>query len=148
MWYPPKACSSDAVGFVGHCLEHFCRLSYQSKALPSLLVVDGDVLLARGIVACLCAVGSVCPAILNWLGTKCWCQMLVVLAFVHNQMDNDEYKLVASLVPLSTLKHPHSTPSCHFIPYLPADNAPSTGTSGKTPGDQPFSSGSRRHPSE
>ncbi|KAJ9076460.1 hypothetical protein DSO57_1025926 [Entomophthora muscae] len=77
-----------------------------------------------------------------------WCQILVALAFVHNQMDNDEYKLVASMVPLLTLKRPRSTPSRHFIPHLPADNAPSTGTSGKTPVNQPSSSGSRCCPSE
>ncbi|KAJ9088021.1 hypothetical protein DSO57_1027214 [Entomophthora muscae] len=42
--------------------------------------------------------------------------MLVALAFIRNQMDNDEYKLVAPLVPLSASKRHHSTPSCHFIP--------------------------------
>ncbi|KAJ9063521.1 hypothetical protein DSO57_1000100 [Entomophthora muscae] len=35
MWYSPEACSSGAVGFAGRCLEHFCRLDYQSKvSLP------------------------------------------------------------------------------------------------------------------
>ncbi|KAJ9058368.1 hypothetical protein DSO57_1013034, partial [Entomophthora muscae] len=29
MWYPPKACSSRAMGFAGCCLEHFCGLAYQ-----------------------------------------------------------------------------------------------------------------------
>ncbi|KAJ9081721.1 hypothetical protein DSO57_1011751 [Entomophthora muscae] len=77
-----------------------------------------------------------------------WCQMLVALAFFHNQMDNNKYKLVAPLVPLSVLKYPHSTLNCCSIPHLPADNVPSTGTSSKTPGNQPSSSGSRRCPSE
>ncbi|KAJ9070324.1 hypothetical protein DSO57_1009168 [Entomophthora muscae] len=59
--------------------------------------------------------------------------MLVALAFVHNQMNNNKYKLVAPLAPLSVSKHPCSAPNCCSIPHLPADNVPSTGTSGKTP---------------
>ncbi|KAJ9056240.1 hypothetical protein DSO57_1035247 [Entomophthora muscae] len=77
-----------------------------------------------------------------------WCQMLVALASVRNQMDNDEYKFIAPLFPLSTLKRPCSTPSCHFIPHLPADSKYSPGTSGKTPGNHPSSSGSRHCPPE
>ncbi|KAJ9073736.1 hypothetical protein DSO57_1012957 [Entomophthora muscae] len=114
MWYPPKACSSGAVGLSGHCLEHFCRLAYQSKTGMS-----------RN-------------------SQLTWCQMLVALAFVCKQMDNDEYKLVAPLVPLSISKRPCFTPSCHSIPHFPADSTPSTGTSNKTPGNWYLSSGSRR----
>ncbi|KAJ9084868.1 hypothetical protein DSO57_1019646 [Entomophthora muscae] len=54
-----------------------------------------------------------------------WCQMLVALAFVCNQMDNDEYEVVAPLVPHLTSKCPCPNPSCHSIPHLPADSAPS-----------------------
>ncbi|KAJ9063520.1 hypothetical protein DSO57_1000099 [Entomophthora muscae] len=77
-----------------------------------------------------------------------WCQMLVALAFVRNQMDNDEYKLVAPLVPLSTSKCPLSASSCCSIPHLPAGGVPSAGTSGKTPGNKFSSSGSIHCPSE
>ncbi|KAJ9075368.1 hypothetical protein DSO57_1036831 [Entomophthora muscae] len=73
-----------------------------------------------------------------------WCQLLVALAFVCNQMDNDEYKLVAPLVSLSASKRPLSTSSCHSIPHLPADSVPSTGTSNGTPGNWSLSSGSGR----
>ncbi|KAJ9070798.1 hypothetical protein DSO57_1003660 [Entomophthora muscae] len=102
---------------------------------------------------CLVSKGNLCLPLCGWTGISCnsqlaWCQMLVALAFVCNQMDNDEYKLVAPLVPLSTLKHPFSTPSRHSIPHLPMDSAPSTGTSSKTPGNHSLSSGSRRCPSE
>ncbi|KAJ9053009.1 hypothetical protein DSO57_1028424 [Entomophthora muscae] len=46
MWYPPKVCSSGAVGFEGCCLEHFCGLAYQSKvSLPACYSYMEDVLL-------------------------------------------------------------------------------------------------------
>ncbi|KAJ9075644.1 hypothetical protein DSO57_1033933 [Entomophthora muscae] len=61
--------------------------------------------------------------------------MLVALAFVHNQMDNDEYKFVAPLVPLSASKRPCSTSSCCSIPHLPTDSVSSAGTSKKLPGN-------------
>ncbi|KAJ9048239.1 hypothetical protein DSO57_1037032 [Entomophthora muscae] len=77
-----------------------------------------------------------------------WCQMLVALAFVCNQMDNDDYELVAPLVPCLTSKRPCSNPSCHSIPHLPADSAPSTGTSSNIPANWSCPSGSRRCPSE
>ncbi|KAJ9076893.1 hypothetical protein DSO57_1021970 [Entomophthora muscae] len=77
-----------------------------------------------------------------------WCQMLVALAFVHNQMDNDEYELIALLVPFLTSKRPCSNPSCHSIPHLPADSAPSTGSSSKIPANHSCPSGSRRCPPE
>ncbi|KAJ9074496.1 hypothetical protein DSO57_1005814 [Entomophthora muscae] len=38
-------------------------------------------------------------------------------------MDNDEYKLVAPLVPLSASKRPSSTSSCYSIPHLPTDSS-------------------------
>ncbi|KAJ9062877.1 hypothetical protein DSO57_1005999 [Entomophthora muscae] len=71
-----------------------------------------------------------------------WCQMLVALAFVHNQMDNYEYKLVAPLVPLTASKHPCSASSCCSIPHLPAGGVPSAGTSNRPPGNGSPSSGS------
>ncbi|KAJ9084459.1 hypothetical protein DSO57_1024140 [Entomophthora muscae] len=76
----------------------------------------------------------------SWTGMShnsqlAWCQMLVALAFVCNQMDNDEYKLVAPLVPLSASKRPHTVPSCCSIPCLPAGSIPSAGTSNRPPGD-------------
>ncbi|KAJ9064879.1 hypothetical protein DSO57_1025601 [Entomophthora muscae] len=77
-----------------------------------------------------------------------WCQILVALAFVCNQMDNDEYELVAPLVPCSTSKRPCSNPSCCSIPHLPSDSALSTGTSSKIPANHSRPSGSRRCPSE
>ncbi|KAJ9085835.1 hypothetical protein DSO57_1010175 [Entomophthora muscae] len=77
-----------------------------------------------------------------------WCQMLVALAFVHNQMDNDEYELVFPLVPCLTSKRPCSNPSCQSIPHLPAASAPSTGTSSKIPANWSRPSGSRSCPSE
>ncbi|KAJ9079709.1 hypothetical protein DSO57_1032636 [Entomophthora muscae] len=45
MWYPPKACSSGAVGFAWCCLEHLCWLAYQSKvSLPACYSYMEDVL--------------------------------------------------------------------------------------------------------
>ncbi|KAJ9074455.1 hypothetical protein DSO57_1006105 [Entomophthora muscae] len=145
MWYPPKACFSGAIGFAGCCLKNFCGLAYQSKvSLPACYSYIEDVLLdcltigsafsacVRKIFACLCAVELVCPAIPRWLDAKY----------------NNEYKLVASLVPLSVSKHSCSAPNRYSIPHLLADNVLSTGTSGKTPSNQPSSSGSRCCPSE
>ncbi|KAJ9069537.1 hypothetical protein DSO57_1017696 [Entomophthora muscae] len=54
--------------------------------------------------------------------------MLVALAFVCNQMNNNKYRLVAHLVPLSVLKRSCYNPSHHSIPYLPADSASSEDT--------------------
>ncbi|KAJ9050050.1 hypothetical protein DSO57_1018195 [Entomophthora muscae] len=108
MWYPPKACSSGAVGFAGRCLKHFCGLAYQSKVfLSACYSYMEDVLLD-----CL-TIGSTLSACSGW-----------------GRLVNK-----ALLVPLSTSKRPRSTPSCHSIPHLPADSAPSTGTSNKTPGN-------------
>ncbi|KAJ9078769.1 hypothetical protein DSO57_1003233 [Entomophthora muscae] len=136
MWYPPEGFSSGAMGFAGCCLEHFCGLAYQSKvSLPACYSYMEDVLLD-----CL-TIGSAFSACGGW-GRLC--QMLVALAFVHNQMDNDEYKLIAPLVPLSASKRPCSTSSCHSIPHLPAESVPSTGTSNRTPGNWSLSSGSGR----
>ncbi|KAJ9067385.1 hypothetical protein DSO57_1000294 [Entomophthora muscae] len=163
MWYPPKVCSSGAVGFAGHCLKHFCGLVYQSKvSLTACYFYMEDVLLnclnigsgfsACGGWGCLVSEGNLCLPLCSWTGMSsnsqlAWCQMLMALAFVCNQMDNNKYSLVAPLVPLSVLKRPCSSPNCCLIPHLPADNAPFIGTSGKTPGNQPFSSGSRCCPS-
>ncbi|KAJ9061504.1 hypothetical protein DSO57_1019964 [Entomophthora muscae] len=72
-----------------------------------------------------------------------WCQMLVALAFVCNQMDNDEYKLVAPLVPLSASKRPCSASSCCSIPCLPSGGVTFAGTSNGSPGND-SSSGSER----
>ncbi|KAJ9075317.1 hypothetical protein DSO57_1037265 [Entomophthora muscae] len=77
-----------------------------------------------------------------------WCQMLVALVFVCNQMDNDKYKLVAPLVPLSASKRPLSAPSCCSIPCLPAGSVPSAGTLNGPPGNGLPSSGSERCSSE
>ncbi|KAJ9068801.1 hypothetical protein DSO57_1024991 [Entomophthora muscae] len=122
MWYPPKGCSFGAVGFEGRCLEHFCRIAYQPKVfLPACHSYMEDVLLN-----CL-TIGSAFSSCGGW-----------------GRLVNKKYKLVAPLVPLSASKRPCSTPSCHFIPYLPADSASSTGTSNKTPGNWSLFSGSRR----
>ncbi|KAJ9079843.1 hypothetical protein DSO57_1031374 [Entomophthora muscae] len=48
---------------------------------------------------------NLCLPLCGWTGMSCnsqlaWCQMLVALAFVCNQIDNNKYKLVAPLVPL------------------------------------------------
>ncbi|KAJ9076016.1 hypothetical protein DSO57_1030154 [Entomophthora muscae] len=126
-------------------------VAYQSKiSLPACYSYMEDVLLdcltigsafsARGESGRLVNKGTICLPWCSWTSISrnsqlAWCQVLVALAFVHNQMDNDEYKLVAPLVPLSASKRPCSTPSCHSIPHLPADSAPSTGTSNKTPGN-------------
>ncbi|KAJ9053758.1 hypothetical protein DSO57_1021150 [Entomophthora muscae] len=158
MWYPPEACSSGAVGFAGCCLEHFRGLAYQSKiSLPACYSYMEDVLLnyltiGSAFSACggwghLVNKSNLCLPLCGWTGMSCfsqlaWCQMLVALAFVCNQMDNDEYKLVAPLVPLSASKCPCSTSSCHSIPHLPADSVPSTGTSNRPPGNHSLSSGS------
>ncbi|KAJ9058561.1 hypothetical protein DSO57_1011016 [Entomophthora muscae] len=90
---------------------------------------------------------NLCLPLCSWTGMSrnsqlAWCQMLVALAFVRNQMDNDEYKLVAPLVPLSASKRPCSTFSCRSIPCLPAGGVPSAGTSNGPPGDWSPSSGS------
>ncbi|KAJ9080304.1 hypothetical protein DSO57_1026462 [Entomophthora muscae] len=161
MWYPPEVCSSGTVGFAGHCLEHFCGLAYQSKVfLPACYSYMEDVLLDCLIIgsafsACggwgrLVNKGNLCLPLCGWNSMSrnsqlAWCQILVALAFVRNQMDNDEYKLVAPLVPLSASKRPCFTSSCHFIPHLPTDSNPSTGTSNGTPGNWSLSSGSGRH---
>ncbi|KAJ9063216.1 hypothetical protein DSO57_1002514 [Entomophthora muscae] len=164
MWYPPKVCSSCAMGFSGCCLEHFCRLAYQSKVfLPACYSYMEDVLLdcltigsaflACGGWGCLVNKSNLCLPLCGWTSMSCnsqlaWCQMLVVLAFFCNQMDNDEYKLLAPLVPLSASKRPCSTSSLHSIPHLPADSVPSTSTSNGPPGNWSLSSGSGRHSPE
>ncbi|KAJ9083243.1 hypothetical protein DSO57_1036587 [Entomophthora muscae] len=164
MWYPPKVCSSSAVGFAGCCLENFCGLSYQLKiSLPVCYSYIEDVLLdcltiGSAFSACsgwgrLVHEGNLCLPLCSRTGMSCnsqlaWCQMLVALAFVRNQMDNDEYELVAPLVPHLTSKRPCSNPICHSIPHPPADSAPSTGTSSKIPASWSCPSGFRRCPSE
>ncbi|KAJ9050703.1 hypothetical protein DSO57_1012034 [Entomophthora muscae] len=97
--------------------------------------------------------GNLCLPLCGWTGMShnsqlTWCQMLVALAFVCNQMNNDEYELVASLVPCLTLKRPRPNPSCHSIPHLPADSAPFPGTSSKIPANWSRLYGSRRCPSK
>ncbi|KAJ9058958.1 hypothetical protein DSO57_1007355 [Entomophthora muscae] len=164
MWYPPKACSSGALGFAGRCLEHFCGLAYQSKiSLPVCYSYMEDVLLDCLTIGsafsacdgwgCLVCEVNLCLPLCSWTSMSCnsqlaWCQMLMALAFVCNQMDNDEYELVAPLIPHLTSKRPHSNPSCQSIPHLPAASASSTGTSSKIPANQSCPSGSRRCPSE
>ncbi|KAJ9063302.1 hypothetical protein DSO57_1001739 [Entomophthora muscae] len=160
MWYPPKACSSGAVGFAGCCLEHFCGLAYQSKvSLPACYSYMEDVLLdcltiGSSFSACggwgrLVNKSNLCLPLCGWTSMSCnsqlvWCQMLVALAFFRNQMDNDEYKLVAPLVSLSASKRPCSASSCCSIPCLPAGSVPSAGTSNRPPGNGSPSSGSER----
>ncbi|KAJ9056487.1 hypothetical protein DSO57_1032556 [Entomophthora muscae] len=163
MWYPPKACSSGTVGFAGCCLEHFCGLAYQSKvSLPECYSYMEDVLLecltiGSAFSACggwrrLVNKSNLCLPLCGWTGMSrnsqlAWGQMLVALAFVCNQMDNDEYKLVASLVPLSASKRPRSASSCCSIPCLPAGGVPSAGTSNRPPGNgSPFSVSERCSP--
>ncbi|KAJ9052230.1 hypothetical protein DSO57_1036324 [Entomophthora muscae] len=77
----------------------------------------------------------------NWTGMfrnyqLAWCQMLVALAFICNQVGNNDIE----------------TPLLHskllFHPHLPANNVSSTGASSKTPGNQSSSSGSKRCPSD
>ncbi|KAJ9053618.1 hypothetical protein DSO57_1022525 [Entomophthora muscae] len=75
--------------------------------------------------------GNLCLPLCGWTGMSynsqlAWCQMLVALAFVCNQIGKDEYKLVAPLVPLSASKRPCSTPSCHSILHIPTGSALST----------------------
>ncbi|KAJ9081518.1 hypothetical protein DSO57_1013863 [Entomophthora muscae] len=117
MWYPPKVCSSGAVGFAGRCLKHFHGLAYQSKvSMLACYSYMEDVLLncltigssfsAHGGWGCLVNESNLWLPLCSWTGMSrnsqlAWCQMLVALAFVRNQIDNDEYKLVAPLVPLS-----------------------------------------------
>ncbi|KAJ9077801.1 hypothetical protein DSO57_1013227 [Entomophthora muscae] len=109
------------MGFAGRCLEHFYGLAYQSKdSFPACYSYMEDVLLD-----CL-TIGSAFSACDRW-----------------GRLVNK-----APLVPLSTSKHPCSAPSCHFIPHLPADSAPSTGISNKVPGNWSLSSCSRRCSSE
>ncbi|KAJ9054539.1 hypothetical protein DSO57_1013412 [Entomophthora muscae] len=90
---------------------------------------------------------NLCLPLCGWTGMSrnselMWCQMLVALAFVCNQIDNDEYKLVAPLVPLSASKCPRSAFSHCSIPCLPAGSVPSAGTSNGPPGNGSPSSGS------
>ncbi|KAJ9065355.1 hypothetical protein DSO57_1020466 [Entomophthora muscae] len=164
MWYPPEACSSGAVGFAGCCLKHFCGLAYQSKVpLPTCYSYMEDVLLncltiGSAFSACsgwghLFNKGNLCLPLCGWTGMSrnsqlAWCQMLVAFAFVCNQMYNDEYELVAPLVPLLSSKRPCSNPSYQSIPCLLADSAPSTDTSSKIPANHPRPSGSRHCPPE
>ncbi|KAJ9071154.1 hypothetical protein DSO57_1000159 [Entomophthora muscae] len=164
MWYPPKVCSSGAVGFAGCCLKHFRGLAYQSKvSLPACYSYMEDVLLdcltiGSAFSACggwgrLVNKNNLWLPLCGWTGMSrnsqlAWCQMLVALAFVCNQMDNDEYKLVAPLVPLSASKRPCTVPSCCSIPCLPAGGIPSAGTSNRPPGDGSPTSGSERHSPE
>ncbi|KAJ9065609.1 hypothetical protein DSO57_1017718 [Entomophthora muscae] len=160
MWYPPKVCSSGAVGFAGRCLEHLRRLAYQSKIFfPECYSYMEDVLLdcltiGSTFSACggwgrLVNKSNLCLPLCSWTSMSrssqlAWCQMLVALAFVRNQMDNDEYKFVAPLVPLSVSKHPFSASSCCSFPCLPAGSVPSAGTSNRPPGNGSPSSGSER----
>ncbi|KAJ9074515.1 hypothetical protein DSO57_1005537 [Entomophthora muscae] len=139
MWYPPKMCSSGTMGFAGCCLKHFCRLDYQSKvSLPACYSYMEGVLLD-----CL-TIGSAFSACGGWgrLVNK------MALAFVRNQMDNDEYKLVAPLVPLSASKRPCTSLSCCSIPCLPSGSVPSAGTSSGPSGNRAPTSGSERHSPE
>ncbi|KAJ9082452.1 hypothetical protein DSO57_1004373 [Entomophthora muscae] len=139
MWYPPEACSSDAMGFAVCCLKHFCELAYQSKvSLPAFYSYMEDVLLD-----CL-TIGSSFSACGSW-GRLC--HMLVALAYACNQMKNNKYKLVAPLVHLLAAKHPHSTPSCCSIPHFPVDSAFSADVLRKNTGNVSSSSGSERCPS-
>ncbi|KAJ9078279.1 hypothetical protein DSO57_1008409 [Entomophthora muscae] len=150
MWYPSEACFSGAVGFAECCLKNFCGLAYQYKvSLPACYSYMEDVLLN-----CL-TIGSAFSSCGSWgrlvsKGNLCLplCGWKMALAFVCNQIDNDKYKLVAPLVPLSVLKRPHSTPSCHSIPHLSSDGVPSMVTSRKAPSNQSPSSGSKHCPSE
>ncbi|KAJ9065990.1 hypothetical protein DSO57_1014048 [Entomophthora muscae] len=160
MWYPPEVCSSGAVGFAGCCLEHFHGLAYQSKvSLPACYSYMENVLLncltiGSAFSACsgqgrLVNNCNLCMPLCGWTGMSrnfqlAWCQMLVALAFVRNQMKNDKYKLLAPLVPLSASKHPCSAPSCCSIPRLPAGGVPSTGTLNRPPVNRSPSSGSER----
>ncbi|KAJ9085426.1 hypothetical protein DSO57_1014078 [Entomophthora muscae] len=159
MWYLSKMCSSGAVSFAGRCLEHFCRLAYQSTgSLPACYSYMEDVLLdcltiGSAFSACggwgrLVNKSNFCLPLCGWTSMSrnsqlVWCQMLVALVFVRNQMNNDEYKLVAPLVPLSASKLPCSSHSCCFIPCLPAGGVPSAGTSNGPPGSGSHSSGSK-----
>ncbi|KAJ9078082.1 hypothetical protein DSO57_1010454 [Entomophthora muscae] len=158
MWYPPKVCSSGAVGFAGCCLEHSCRLAYQLKvSLPACYSYMEDMLLdcltiGSSFSACggwghLVNKSNLCLPLCGWTSMSCnsqlaWCQMLVAIAFVHNQMDNDEYKLVAPLVPLSVSKCPCSASSCCFNSCLPTGGVLSAGTLNSPPGNRSPSSGS------
>ncbi|KAJ9050686.1 hypothetical protein DSO57_1012225 [Entomophthora muscae] len=126
---------------MGRCLEHFCRLAYQSKvSLPACYSYMEDVLLDCLTIGsafsacdgwgCLVSEGNLCLPLCSWTGMSrnsplAWCQMLVAFAFVCKQIDNNKYKLIAPLVPLSASKLPFSAPNCCSIPHLPADNAPS-----------------------
>ncbi|KAJ9066527.1 hypothetical protein DSO57_1008718 [Entomophthora muscae] len=164
MWYPPEVCSSGAVGFAGRCLKHFRRIAYQSKvSLSACYSYMEDVLLNCLIIGSAFSACGWWGCLVNksnlWLPLcgctdmsrnfqLAWCQMLVALAFVCNQMDNDEYKLVAHLVPLSASKHPRTSPSCCSIPCLPAGSVPSAGTSNGSPGNGSPTSGSERHSPE
>ncbi|KAJ9076707.1 hypothetical protein DSO57_1023672 [Entomophthora muscae] len=151
MWYPPKACSSGAVGFAGRWLEHFCGLVYQSKvSLPACYFYMEDVLLVCPTIgsafsACggwrrLVNESNLCLPLCGCTGMSrnsqlAWCQMLVALAFFCNQMDNDEYKLLAPLISLSASKRACSASSYCSIPCLPAGGVPSESTSKRPPGD-------------
>ncbi|KAJ9050547.1 hypothetical protein DSO57_1013560 [Entomophthora muscae] len=148
MWYPPKVCSSGAVGFAGRCLKHFCRLAYQAKvSLPACYSYMEDVLLncltiGSAFSACggwgsLVSEGNLCLPLYSWTGMSrnsqlAWCQMLVALDFVCNQTESNKYKLVAPLVPLciKTSLHlfklsfhpPSSHRQCSFYKYLWQDS--------------------------
>ncbi|KAJ9066431.1 hypothetical protein DSO57_1009675 [Entomophthora muscae] len=104
----------------------------------------------RGGWGCLFNKNNLWLPLCSWTGMSCnsqlaWCQMLIALAFVRNQMDNDEYELVAPLVPFSASKRPCKVPSCYSIPCLPTGSIPSAGTSNRPPGDGSSTSGSKRH---
>ncbi|KAJ9054048.1 hypothetical protein DSO57_1018614 [Entomophthora muscae] len=164
MWYPPKVCSSGTVGFAGHCLEHFQGLAYQLKVtLSACYSYMEDVLLdcltigsafsACGGWGCLVNESNLWLPLCGWTGMSrnsqlAWCQMLVALAFVCNQMDNDEYELVALMVLLSASKRPRTAPSCCSIPCLSSGGVPSAGTSNRPPGNGSPTSGSERHSPE
>ncbi|KAJ9069526.1 hypothetical protein DSO57_1017685 [Entomophthora muscae] len=54
---------------------------------------------------CIISEGNLCLPLCSCTGMYrnsqlAWCQMLVALAFVCNQIENNKYKLVAPLVPL------------------------------------------------
>ncbi|KAJ9083838.1 hypothetical protein DSO57_1030614 [Entomophthora muscae] len=142
MWYLPKVCSSSAVGFEGGFLEHFCKLAYQSKvSLPACYSYMEDVLLdcltigsafsACGGWGCLVNESNLCLPLCSWTGMSrnsqlAWRQMLVALAFVCNQIEYDEYKLLL------------------FNPPFPAGSVPFAGISNRPPGNGSSSSGSGR----
>ncbi|KAJ9082196.1 hypothetical protein DSO57_1006641 [Entomophthora muscae] len=126
-WYPPEACSSGAVGFAGRCLEHFHGLAHQSKvSLPAFYSYIEDVLLnclTIGVAFSPCGGWgrlvnkfNLCLPLCGWTSMSrnsqlAWCQMLVALAFVCNQMNNDDYKLLSF--------HPPIFPRTALLPQVP-----------------------------